>query len=163
MKKGFKFPKVNWKLLLISFLAVYLTALIGSIFTYQNVNSAWYESIRLPITPPNWVFPVVWNILFFLIALSLYFALSSIKNKKLQLNLKIVFGINLLLNALWSFIFFSLQSPTLAFFELIIFWFSITIMIYTTWEINKKSSLLLIPYLLWVNFAGILNYFIAFG
>jgi len=154
--------KINWKLFILSFLVVYFTAFIGSLLTMDSVNSSWYESIRPSITPPNFVFPVVWNILFFLIALSLYFALSSVKNKKLELQLKIVFGINLLLNVTWSFLFFYLKNPTLAFFDLILLFFSIIPMIYVAWKINKTSAWLLIPYPIWISFAGILNYLIAF-
>ena len=129
----------------------------------NSVNSSWYESIRPSITPPNWVFPVVWNILFFLIAISLYLSLITVKDKTLKLKLKIVFGINLFLNVLWSFFYFYLKKPDFAFFELIFLWLSIISMIYITWKINKKSAWLLVPYLLWVSFAGILNYLSAFG
>jgi len=160
MKKG---RKINWKLLIFCFIIVYSVAFIGSIFTSRNLSDGWYQSVKPAITPPNFVFPIVWNVLFFLIALSLYFALSSAKNKKLELKLKLVFGINFLLNVLWSVFFFGLKNPTLAFFELIIFWISIILMIYTIWKIEKKSALFLFPYLLWVSFAGILNYLIAFG
>lgn len=154
MKKG----KINWKLLIISFLAVYFTAFVGSLLTINSVNSSWYQNIKPIITPPNFVFPIVWNILFFLIALSLYFALSSVKNKKLELKLKIVFGINFILNVSWSFFYFYLQNPTVAFFDLILLWLSVVSMIYIAWKIKKKSAWLLVPYLLWISFAGILNY-----
>jgi len=154
--------KKNWKLLLICLLVVYAVAFLGSLFTSNNVNTAWYSSIRTPITPPNLVFPVVWNILFFLIALSLYFALDSV-NKKERKKIALVFGINLSLNILWSIIFFAFKNTRLAFFELIVFWVSILWMILTTWKINKKSAFLLFPYAVWVTFAGILNYVIAFG
>jgi len=154
--------KKNWKLLLICLLVVYAVAFLGSLFTSNNVNTAWYSSIRTLITPPNLVFPIVWNILFFLIALSLYFALDS-ANKKERKKIALVFGINLSLNILWSIIFFAFKNTRLAFFELIVFWVSILWMILTTWKINKKSAFLLFPYAVWVTFAGILNYVIAFG
>lgn len=157
MKKG----KINWKILILSLVIVYSFAFIGSIFTAQTVGSEWYKSIRPTITPPNWVFPIVWNILFFLIAISFYLAWMK-SGKKQKIKITIVFGINLLLNVIWSFLFFSLQNPIFAFFDLIVFWLSIMAMILVTWKINKTSSYLLIPYLLWVSFAGILNYLIAF-
>lgn len=153
--------KINWKILIVSFAVVYLSAFIGSLLTSGNVKGDWYESIRQSITPPNWVFPVVWNILFFLIAFSLYIAWIK-SNKQQKRKVAIIFGTNLLLNALWSFLFFTLKNPLAAFFELIILWVSIISMIFVTWKINKKSAWLLIPYLLWVSFAGILNYLIAF-
>jgi benzodiazapine receptor len=153
--------KKNWKVLIVSLVAVYVVAFIGSLFTSSQTNSQWYLSVKPSITPPNFVFPIVWNILFFLIALSLFFAWTSAK-KKSKIKIALVFGINLLFNVLWSVLFFKFKKPNFAFFELILLWISILVMIFTTWKINKKSALLLIPYLLWVSFAGFLNYLIAF-
>ena len=136
-------------------LVVYFIAFLGSVFTSKNVNSAWYESIRPSITPPNWVFPVVWNILFFLIALSLYYAWSA---KKERLKIAIVFSINFIFNVLWSYLYFGIQSPSLAFYDIILVWLSIGLMIVTLWKISRISSYLLIPYFLWVSFASVLNY-----
>jgi len=155
--------RVNLKVLFTCLLIVYLVAFIGSLLTTSSVNSSWYASVKPAITPPNWVFPVVWNILFLLIAVSLYFAWIKSKNKKNKTKVAVVFGINLLLNILWSFLFFFLQLPALAFFELIIFEASIIAMIIITNKIKKVSAYLLIPYAVWVAFAGILNYLIAFG
>ena len=151
----------SWKILIICLLIVFAIASISSVFTSSSVNSQWYSSIKPSITPPNYVFPIVWNILYFLIALSLYFSWISASKQKHKI-IVIVFGINLLLNALWSFLFFFLQQFAIAFFDLILIWLTIWAMILATYKINKKSSFLLIPYLLWVSFAGILNYLIAF-
>ncbi len=157
-----KTKKKNWKVLIISLIVVYLTAFLGSIFTTKNTGSAWYESIRVSITPPNWIFPVVWNVLFFLIALSLYFAwIAGDKNEKKKIAL--VFAINLALNVIWSVIFFGYKLTQLAFFELILLWISILAMILITRKISKKAAWLLVPYLVWVSFAGVLNWLIAFG
>lgn len=155
--------RINWKVLIVILIIVYLVAFIGSIFTSSNVNSEWYQSTKTFITPPNWVFPIVWNILFFLIALSLYF--SWIKsNKKQKRKIAIVFGINFLFNILWSVLFFTMKNPVFSFYELVfLLWSSILAMIFITRKINKLSAYLLIPYLLWVSFAGVLNYLIAFG
>jgi len=147
--------KINWKTLLVSLVLVYSIAFIGSLFT--SIDNSWYESIKPSITPPSFVFPIVWNILFFLIALSLYFAWTN--SKKLdKKKLILIFGINLILNAFWSFLYFKMQNPLYAFFDLILIWISILGMIFVTYKINKKSSYLLVPYLLWVSFAGILNW-----
>ncbi len=151
--------KHHWKPFIISVIIVFAVAALGNLFTAKVVDTPWYESIRPALTPPNWVFPVVWNILFFLIAVSLY--LSWIHSKKDEK--KIVageFGVNLFLNALWSFLFFGLKSPLFAFVCLIFLWVSIISMIYVTWKINRKASYALVPYLLWVSFAGVLNFLI---
>ena len=152
--------KINWGIFLLCILIVYSVAFIGSLFTMSNVNSEWYQNIKPVITPPNWVFPIVWNILFFLIGLSFYFALTSKKlNKKNKILIISVFSINFLFNILWSFIFFTLKSPLFAFLELVFLLLpSIALMIYATEKVSKLSSNLLIPYLFWVTFAGALNY-----
>lgn len=154
--------KLNWKIFLLSFLAVYSVALIGSLFTTNTVNSSWYETIKPSITPPNWIFPIVWNILFFLIAFSLYLSIISVKKKSLKNKIKLFFGINLFLNTSWSFFYFFLKQPIPAFFDLILLWISIFGMICFSYRANKKSAWLLVPYLLWITFAGILNYLSAF-
>ena len=159
MKKGLKFfKKINWKILVCSAIAVYATAFFGSLFTSAGVKSFWFSTIRPSITPPNWVFPLVWNILFFMIFLSLYLSLTSAKNKKVKCKLEIVFGINLILNFLWSFFYFWFRNPLLAFFDLVALESSILILIYLISKISRKASLLLIPYFIWVAFAGLLNY-----
>lgn len=153
--------KINYKVLIFCFLIVFLTAFIGSRFTTPNTNTEWYNSTKTAITPPNYIFPIVWNILFALIAISLYLAWINAKQNQKN-KLAIIFTINLALNILWSIIFFSLKNPVLSFLELIILWLSILIMLTTTYKINRLSFYLLIPYLIWVTFAGILNFLIAF-
>jgi len=164
MKKGRKniFQKINWNNLIVSFFVVFTTAFLGSSFTSKGVQSFWYWTVRPSITPPSWVFIVVWGILFFLIFISLYLSLTNAKDKKISSKVELVFGINLILNFLWSFLFFGLRNPLFAFADLIFLWLSIFAMIFVTKKINQKASWLLIPYLLWVSFAGVLNYLSLF-
>ncbi len=164
MKKGLKkrFKKIHFGNLFLSFVAVYATAVLGSLFAIRGANSFWYFITKPAITPPNWVFMIVWNILFFLIFISLYLSLTTIKNKEICYRVEIIFGINFLLNFLWSFFYFGLRNPLFAFFDLILLFFSILGMIKLTWKINKTASWMLVPYLLWVVFAGILNYLSIF-
>ena len=156
--KGFNF----WMFILCLLIVFLFVGGIGSLFTSKNTNTDWYQSIKPSLTPPNWVFPVVWNFLFLLIAFSLYFALVNSKNKNQKKKVVLVFGINFILNILWSVLFFGLKMLQLAFVEVIIFWFSILAMILITRKISKKSSWLLIPYLIWVAFASVLTYLAAF-
>lgn len=148
--------KIQWKVLVVCLIIVYAFAFLGSLFTETG---DWYESVKPTTTPPNWIFPVVWNILFFLIALSLYFIWLKAENKGMII---LIYGINLILNFLWSIIFFWMKNPKIAFFELIILWVSIVSMLIFGLKTDKKTFYLIIPYLLWVSFAGILNYMIAF-
>lgn len=152
--------RINWKVLVVCLVVVYAIAFIGGIFTSSQTNSEWYQGIKPDITPPNYVFPIVWNILFFMIALSLYTVWTKNKDRN---KIIFVYGINLLLNVFWSFLFFAEQNVVGAFYELIVLWFSIWLMIYVSGKIDKKASYLLIPYLVWVGFAGYLNWIIAFG
>jgi translocator protein len=148
--------KIKYNVLISCLVIVYLIAFIGSLFTSGNTNSEWYFNNKPSITPPNYVFPIVWNILFFLIALSLYFAWLK-ANKKQKKKVAFVFGLNLILNALWSFLFFKLQQPVWAFVDLLLLLATIIGMVYVAGKIDKKAGWLLVPYLVWGVFAGILN------
>lgn len=146
--------KINWKVLILCFFVVSLVASIGSFFT--KIDS-WYESVKPAITPSNFVFPIAWTILFFLIALSLYFSWinSDKKQKKIVAGL---FFINFVLNVLWSAFYFTMHKPLFAFIDLLLLFSSILALIIYNWKIDKKAGYILIPYLLWVSFAGLLNY-----
>lgn len=154
--------KLNLKLLIICILITFSIGFIGSVFTSPNTGTDWYDSIKPSITPPSIVFPIVWNILFLLISISLYLALVNSQNKKEKKKILFAFGLNFVLNILWSLIFFELKLLSLAFFELVLFWLSILFLILLTYRINKTASYLLIPYLVWVTFAGVLNLIIIF-
>ncbi len=149
--------KISPRLLLLCFFAVFLVAFLGNIFASGNVKSDWYLSVKPSITPPDSVFPVVWGILFFLIALSLYFAWTNCSQAQ-RPEVALVFGANFALNVLWSFLFFKLRNPSLAFAEIILLLLSILAMIIFTHKIDKKASYLLVPYFIWVAFASVLNY-----
>lgn len=149
--------KINWKVLIWCFAIVTIVAAAGSVFTSIAVKSEWYTAIKPSITPPDYVFSIVWSVLFFLIALSLY---SSwiIATKKEKDKLILAYGANFALNIMWSVLYFGLKNPLTAFFDLILLFVSILFMMGITGKIDKTASYLLIPYLVWVGFAGILNY-----
>lgn len=153
--------KTKWKIFVLCLVLSYLVGFLGSLFTSPNTSGDWYSSIKPEITPPSFVFPIVWNILFFLITLSLYFAWINSK-KKDKLKLALVFGINFVLNIFWTFLFFSLKELKIAFIEIIVLEISIASMIWVCWKIDRRSSYLLLPYFLWVGFASVLN-FLAFS
>lgn len=152
--------KINWVKLIGTFIIVHLAALTGSLFT--NPDTDWYNSIKPEITPPGIVFPIVWTILFLFIWISLYLVCIS-ANKKDRIKVRIVFGINLILNALWSYLFFGIQNPLFALYEIFILLGSILSILLVTYKINKISFYLIVPYFLWVSFASYLNWLIAFG
>jgi tryptophan-rich sensory protein len=156
--------KFNFKIFIICLLIVFvLVGGIGSLFTSKNTDSEWYKTVRHEITPPNFVFPLVWNVLFLLISISLYYSWMNSKTKKQKRKIAFTFGINFILNILWSVLFFGLKLPTLAFAEIIILEVSIFSMILVTRKISQLSAWLLVPYLLWVAFASVLTGLAAFG
>ena len=154
MKKQLK-KKINVKVLIFSLLITYFVGFIGSIFTSKNTKSEWYNSIRPSITPPNIVFPIVWNILFFLIGLSLAYSWLKAKSK---IKTAVFYGINFALNIIWSVFYFAMKNPLLAFFDIILLIASTLYLIIYNWKIDRKASYLLMPYLLWLLFASILNF-----
>lgn len=148
---------MNYKVLISCLIIVFSAALLGSLFTGNRVDTDWYQSIKPEITPPNYVFPIVWNILFLMIALSLYLSWTTADQEQKN-KIKFVFGLNLFLNVMWSVFYFGLMNPLAGMFGLVSLWLSIILMIVNVNRVNKKAAGLLVPYFLWVTFAGVLNY-----
>lgn len=125
--------------------------LIGSIFTINSVKT-WYVVLNKPFfNPPSWVFAPVWTILYLLMGISLYLVWGIKK-----VNLK-WFWLQLALNTLWSIIFFGLKNPTLALIEIVALWVSILFTIKSFLKVSRVAAYLLLPYILWVSFAAVLN------
>jgi len=153
MSKGIKILK-----LIISILICQGAGAIGSLFTSPAI-STWYATIQKPsFNPPNWIFAPVWTLLFLLMGISLYLIWSKgFKDKEIKTAIFIFFA-QLILNIFWSILFFGLQSPLYAFIEIIILWVAILFTIISFYKISKTAAFLLLPYILWVSFAGYLNY-----
>jgi len=94
----------------------------------------------------------------FLIALSLWFAWSNSKNKVEKIKVALVYGINLATNTLWSVLYFGAHQPLWAFIDIFFIMGTIVLAMIVSWKIDKRASWLLLPYLLWVSFASIINY-----
>jgi benzodiazapine receptor len=131
---------------------------IGSIFTRASIPT-WYAGLTKPsFNPPNWVFAPVWTLLFLLMGISAYLVWQQgLENKDVRVSL-LIFGIQLVLNVLWTFLFFGQRSPLYAFVEIIILWIAIALTIFFFLQISRTAGLLLLPYLLWVTFAAVLNF-----
>lgn len=151
---------MNYKKLIISLALPQLAGLIGSFFTAPAI-SGWYTALQRPsFSPPNWLFGPVWITLYILMGISVYLVWQKIEKNKTARGALWLFWIHLFFNAIWSIIFFGLQNPGLAFINIIIIWLLIIALIVKFWQINRWASYFLIPYLLWVSFASVLNYFI---
>lgn len=146
--------QMNWKQLLISIAISLGTGTISGFLTQNSMEV--YNQLKQPaLSPPGWIFPIVWTILYILMGISAYLIYeSNSPNKEKALT---IYGWQLFFNFLWSIIFFNLQSIPLAFLVLMILWLLIVAMIRAFKEINPLAAWLQIPYLLWVTFAGYLN------
>ncbi len=127
-----------------------LAALVGSRF----MPGAWYAGLAKPtFTPPNWVFPVVWPVLYVLIALAGWLAWRARASLAVT-----VWGGQLALNALWSYLMFGLHRTDLALAEIILLWLAIAVFVISAWKPARTAALLFLPYLAWVSFALLLNF-----
>lgn len=151
---------VDFFKLFVSIVVCELAGGIGSIFNIKAIPK-WYRKIKRPsFNPPNWIFGPVWTTLYLLIGISFYFVWNSnVSGKEIAI---ILFVVQLVLNILWSGIFFGLRKPGYAFIEIILLWASILAMIIFFYPISNVASYLLIPYFLWVSFASVLNFSIWF-
>ncbi|MDP2638486.1 MAG: TspO/MBR family protein [Candidatus Levybacteria bacterium] len=138
----------------------FIVAFLGSVVTLSSI-STWYASLNKPFfNPPNFIFGPVWTVLYFLMGVSLYIVWNkNLKNKK-DKAIK-VFALQLVLNLLWSLVFFGLHQPLLAFIVIVMLWIAIFMTIKHFYKVSKLSAYLLIPYILWVSFAAFLNLFIV--
>ena len=131
---------------------------IGSSATFTGIDS-WYTTLNKPsFNPPNWIFGPVWTTLYILMGISLYLIWQKGLKKEFIKNSFILFIVNLILNSFWSIAFFGLENPGLAFLVIIVLWIVILTLILRFYKINKLASYLLIPYILWVSFASVLNF-----
>lgn len=132
---------------------------LSSIVTRSSL-STWYPFIAKPsFNPPNYVFPIVWPILYILMGIAVGMVWNHFLTKEsLVKKALILFGIQLALNALWSILFFGMQNPRIAFFELILLLLFVLLTCRQFYKISPLASYLLIPYILWLSFAAVLNY-----
>jgi len=142
-------------LLIVSIIICQGAGFIGSIFTTPKIGSWFAGLIKPSFNPPNWIFAPVWTSLFLLMGIALFLVIQGKPLPKFAL---IAFVVQLILNILWSYLFFGLQNPMIAFMEIIILWLAILTTIYLFWPINKTAAYLLIPYIAWVSFASVLNF-----
>ena len=139
----------------------YVVAFFGSLVTLPSI-ATWYAGLNKPsFNPPNFIFGPVWTILYTLMGVALYLIWDKKKNNKSVDTAIKMFLLQLSLNFLWSLIFFGLHLPFAALLTIIALWLSIVYTILLFRKISNKAYLLLLPYIAWVSFALILNFFIV--
>ena len=148
--------KIQWKKLILC-IAIPLAAgglagllIRNSMETFQSLN-------KPALSPPGWLFPVVWTILYILMGIASYLVLVSGKPNRSALS---VYGTQLIFNFFWSIIFFNFEAYLFSFVWLIILWVLILATMILFFRVSEPAGYLLLPYLLWVTFAGYLNLYI---
>jgi tryptophan-rich sensory protein len=134
-------------------LAVAVIAAIGG----TTMPNGWYEGLDKPgFTPPDWVSGPVWTVLYALMAVAAWLVWREFPHKNVVAPL-VVFGVQLVLNALWSWLFFQWHLLGWAFAELVVLWLFILASVILFWRVRTLAGVLLLPYLAWVTYAGALN------
>ena len=143
--------------LLISIVACQSAGLIGSIFTMKAIPT-WYAALQKPsFSPPNWLFAPAWGTLYLLMGISAFLIWrKGLDNSQVKRAL-FIFAIQLALNALWSVVFFGLESPLYGVIVIVALWIAILLTMLKFFKISAVAFWLLLPYLLWVTFAAVLN------
>ena len=133
-----------------------LAGIIGSIGTIDAIPT-WYASLNQPSwTPPNWLFGPVWTTLYILMGVAAALVWKSdIKEGKSRVIT--FFFLHLLVNTAWSLVFFSLKNVEAALAVITVLWFMIATLMVLFWKYDKRSTYLLVPYILWVSYASTLN------
>ncbi|MFA6427676.1 MAG: TspO/MBR family protein [Candidatus Magasanikbacteria bacterium] len=141
---------------IISIVVPLCAGFVGSLFTTPNIPT-WYAGIQKPsFSPPNWIFGPVWTTLFILMGIAFFIIWSQKRTKQRDVAM-MAYGVQIVLNVLWSVLFFGMQNPGYAFIEIFVLWIAIFANIVLFYRIHKTAGLLLVPYILWVSFASILN------
>ena len=137
---------------LIPFIALVIAAASsGALF----MPGAWYASLNKPSwTPPDWLFPIAWTVLYLMIAIAGWLAWRAGGFGQAV----IIWGIGLLLNALWSYFMFGRQDIVTALVDVAALWLATAAFIWSTWNLEPRAAYIFLPYLAWVSFAGALNF-----
>lgn len=131
---------------------------IGGFFTFESVKT-WYITLNKPsFNPPNWIFGPVWTTLYILMGISSFLVWQKRKQTTLYNKAIFIYLAQLVLNLMWSFLFFYLQEIAWALVEIVILWAVILVNAVVFYKINKLAGLLYLPYILWVSFASYLTY-----
>jgi translocator protein len=145
--------KKNIVKLIISITIPLLAGFVGSYFTMPAI-AGWYSGLIKPeLNPPNWIFAPVWTTLYILMGISLFLIWREGKHY-LEMS---VFGAQILLNTTWSIFFFGIQRLDVALMNIVLLWIMIILTMILFSRISKIAMYLLVPYILWVSFAGYLN------
>ena len=151
--------KIEWKKLIICIVIPLAVGGLSAFLTRNGIKQ--FMSVKQPLlTPPMWLFPIVWTILYLIMGITSYMVLvSGEEQEKIEGTLRL-YGMHLAVNFFWSIIFFNMQMYLFAFFWLLLLWVFVLVVGLAFYDIRKIAGYLWIPYLLWVTFAGYLNWMV---
>lgn len=151
---------MNAKKLIVSLILPQVAGVLGSLATMSAIPD-WYAGlIKPPFAPPNWLFGPAWITLYLLMGLSCYLIWSKTDRNPRAKSAMALYWTHLAFNASWSFAFFGLRNPLLGLINIVVILAMIIAMVIKFWKIDRRASILLIPYLGWVSFASVLNFFL---
>jgi len=143
--------------LVISLVACQCAGLVGSVFTSPAIP-IWYATLeKPPFSPPNWLFAPAWGTLYLLMGVAAFLVWRQGFSKEGVKSALTIFLVQLVINALWSVVFFGLKSPIAGVVVIVVLWVAILFTILKFFRLSVAAGSLLIPYILWVSFATALN------
>ena len=149
--------KKTW--ILPAVLAAIAALAVAVVGTFITDLGPWYQSLDKPSwTPPDALFPIGWTLIFAFNTYAIVAAWRAAPSSAVSDRILGLFAINAFLNITWSMLFFRLQRPDIAFIELLLLWLSILTLIWYCGRYSKTAALFFMPYLVWVTFAGALNW-----
>lgn len=142
--------------LLCSLLLPLVVGMLSAAMT-SRAMTAYGGMNKPPLSPPAWLFPVAWTILYLMMGLASYYVLNAQADSRSKSTALIFYGVQLMMNFMWSILFFNCGMYLLAFFWLLALWCIVIICAFRFFSISKTAAWLLVPYILWLSFAGYLN------
>ncbi|MBI1387234.1 MAG: tryptophan-rich sensory protein [bacterium] len=147
----------HWKSFALIFIFHAAVQAFGAWCTFTSVSD-WYPSLNRPEwRPPNWVFGPVWTLLYIMMAVAVWRVWARRSQRPVQFALG-AYGVQLLLNSLWSVCFFYCRSVSVGLIDIALLWIAIGVTLAAFWRVDRTASLLLAPYWAWVSFASALNF-----
>ena len=153
--------KRSWKTLLIALAIPLGVGALAALLTRGGMAD-YTDMVKPPLSPPGWVFPVVWTLLYLLMGYASYLVYTAVGDTIQKQSALRAYAAQLVANFLWPLVFFGLKWYLAAFFVLLVLWVLIYITIRRFSAVNERAGDLLIPYILWVTFAGYLNFGVYF-
>lgn len=151
--------KISWKVYLLWILVCEAVGALSGFLSREGMRLYEQMAVKPALSPPGWVFPIVWGLLFALMGIgAARISSSSDDGRNRALNL---FTAQLVVNFFWPLLFFNAMAFGFAFIWLILLWILVLLMILSYWRIDQLAAWLQVPYLLWLTFAGYLNYMVV--